>query len=192
MQGHLAHVLTGVFVCAFVLPASAGPDAPLKLRQGLLRRYAATVKIIDEHTIVCRAPRIWRALSEASFNGSSRLLRSSWVFNVSISLNGGHDVTSVNGSYPGNFKCADTPLQYGLSMRDSDAANYRSITLCGHFRYVPMWQIEYLVSRERGGREGTKELDTAQARANRFVSCFSADGSNLVRLPRVVQWWIQE
>jgi len=113
--------------------------------QGVLRRMAVAVKIVDANTIVCRTPLIWRALAEASEASTSRLLRSSWVFNVSISLNGGHDVSYVNGSDVENFKCADTPLQYGLSMRDSDTL-YRSATLCGHFRYVPMWQVDHLVS----------------------------------------------
>jgi hypothetical protein len=115
------------------------------MRQGLSRRMAVAVKIVDANTIVCRTPLTWRALSEASETSSSALLRSSWVFNVSISLNGGHDVSHVNGSDVANFKCADTPLQYGLSMRESDSW-YRSTTLCGHFRYVPMWQVDHLVS----------------------------------------------
>ena len=117
----------------------------IMMRQGVLRRMSVAVKIVDANTIVCRTPLIWRALSEASETSSSTLLRSSWVFNVSISFNGGHDVSHVNGSDVTNFKCADTPLQYGLSMRESDSW-YRSTILCGHFRYVPMWQVNHLVS----------------------------------------------
>ena len=115
------------------------------MRQGVLRRMVVAVRIVDANTIVCRTPLTWRALSEASETSSSTLLRSSWVFNVSISLNGGHDVSHVNASDVANFKCADTPLQYGLSMRESDSW-YRSTILCGHFRYVPMWQVNHLVS----------------------------------------------
>jgi len=124
--------------------ASAGPDAPLKLRQGISRRAAVAVRIVDQHTIVCRAPRIWRVLAEASHTATSPLLRTSWVYNVSISLNGGHDVTSLNESMSDGFKCADTPLQYGLSMRQSDT-NYRTTTTCGTFRYVPIWLLHSLV-----------------------------------------------
>jgi len=124
--------------------ASAGPDAPLKVRQGISRRAAVAVRIVDQHTIVCRAPRIWRVLAEASHTATSPLLRTSWVYNVSISLNGGHDVTSLNESISDGFKCADTPLQYGLSMRQSDT-NYRTTTTCGTFRYVPIWLLHSLV-----------------------------------------------
>jgi hypothetical protein len=122
--------------------AGAGPDKDVKLRQGLARRMAAVVKIIDENTIVCRSPKIWRTLAEASARASSRFLRNVWVYNISISLNAGHDVYSLNTSDAKQFKCADTPLQWGLSVRISDTAMYRSTTTCGHFRYVPMWEME--------------------------------------------------
>ena len=122
--------------------AGAGPDAAVKLRQGVSRRMATLVKIVDENTIVCRAPRIWRALSEGSSSSSSRFLRTMWVYNVSISFNGGHDVSTLNESDASIFKCADTPLQWSLSVRTSDTAIYRSTTSCGHFRYVPMWQLD--------------------------------------------------
>jgi hypothetical protein len=32
--------------------------------------------------------------------------------------------------------------QYGLSMRESEVAFFRSSIICGVFRYVPMWQLE--------------------------------------------------
>jgi hypothetical protein len=151
--------------------ASSGPHASLELRQATTRRMAATIKLVSDRVIICRAPRIWRSLADGSEQGGSQQLRRLWIFNISVSLNGGRNVSLAPLLEPKSLHCAQTPLQHALSMREADP-NYRSASTCGTFRYVPMWQVTSLVPTfgpESGGTlvtvEGVHFVERAHTRA---------------------------